>query len=129
KPTVEAVMNTITKMTGMIQQRGSDIDVLEARMRKLRIPMGAPNGSREASPFAASTSLVPTDQADSLSKNMSGLRLSVSASRNGTPKKQASDFTPDEVSRYRTKMQQRKTMNTVIKEALKSHAPVVRPLD
>lgn len=36
-PTVEAVENTIKKMTGMVQQRRDDIDVLEMQMRKLGI--------------------------------------------------------------------------------------------
>ncbi|WPG97971.1 Hypothetical protein R9X50_00075400 [Acrodontium crateriforme] len=37
-PTVEAVMNTIQKMTAMIEQKSGDIDVLEAQIRRL------PNG-------------------------------------------------------------------------------------
>ncbi|KAL8691299.1 MAG: hypothetical protein Q9218_003443 [Villophora microphyllina] len=129
KPTVEAVLNTITKMTSMAQQRSSDVDVLEAQMRKLRIPTATANGSRESSPFAASISVIPSDKADGLSKSMGGLRLSVSSSRNGTPRKQVIDITPKGASRYRSKVQQRKAMNATIKQALKSQEPVVRPLD
>ncbi|KAL8701462.1 MAG: hypothetical protein Q9201_004883 [Fulgogasparrea decipioides] len=129
KPTVEAVVNTITKMTSMIQQRSSDVDVLEAQMRRLRISIATLNGGREDSPFATSTSLVPSDQADALSKSMGSLRLSVSASRNGTPKRQASDITSVEVKRYRTKAQQRKAMNGAIKQALRSQQAVIRPLN
>ncbi|KAL8666883.1 MAG: hypothetical protein Q9202_001123 [Teloschistes flavicans] len=129
QPTVEAVLSTIAKMTAMAQQRSSDVDVLEAQMRKLQVPMATANGSREGSPFAISTSIARSDEADGLSKSMGGLRLSVSNSRSGTPRKQASDITPNEASRYRTKMQQRKAMNAAIKQALKSQNPVVRPLD
>ncbi|KAI7679678.1 hypothetical protein KC353_g22213, partial [Hortaea werneckii] len=34
-PTVEAVMNTILKMTAMIEQKSGDIDVLEAQIKRL----------------------------------------------------------------------------------------------
>jgi nucleoporin NUP159 len=37
-PTVEAVINTILKMTAMVEQRSGDIDVLEAQIR--RLPQG-----------------------------------------------------------------------------------------
>lgn len=36
-PTVEAVTNTILKMTSMIEKKSGDIDVLETQMRKLRM--------------------------------------------------------------------------------------------
>jgi len=36
-PTVEAVANTILKMTSMIEKKSGDIDVLETQMRKLRM--------------------------------------------------------------------------------------------
>lgn len=35
-PTVEAVINTITKMTRMIEQKSGDIDLLEAQMKRLK---------------------------------------------------------------------------------------------
>ncbi|EON67004.1 hypothetical protein W97_06120 [Coniosporium apollinis CBS 100218] len=41
-PTVEAVTNTIAKMTDMIQRKSADLDVLEIQMRKLGL---APSGS------------------------------------------------------------------------------------
>jgi nucleoporin NUP159 len=37
-PTVEAVINTILKMTAMVEQRSGDVDVLEAQIR--RLPQG-----------------------------------------------------------------------------------------
>ncbi|KAF2758164.1 hypothetical protein EJ05DRAFT_500682 [Pseudovirgaria hyperparasitica] len=36
-PTVEAVTNTIAKMTAMIEKKSGDVDVLETQMRKLRM--------------------------------------------------------------------------------------------
>ncbi|EEH11478.1 conserved hypothetical protein [Histoplasma capsulatum G186AR] len=62
RPTVEAVTSTIATMTNMAEKKRSDIDVLEAQLRKLGIDVsgasGGPAGtgsarsrSREASPF------------------------------------------------------------------------------
>ncbi|KAL8655217.1 MAG: hypothetical protein Q9226_003132 [Calogaya cf. arnoldii] len=127
KPTVENVMNTIMKMTNMVEQKSGDIDVLEAKMRKLRIPIAITNGSREGSPFAASLSRSSPDQTDALNKSMGGLRLSIS--RNGTPKKGSSAVSTAEIERYRNKVQQRKAMNALVKQVFKGEKPVVRGLD
>ena len=35
KPTVEAVMNAVTRMTGMAEKKSFDVDVLESQMRKM----------------------------------------------------------------------------------------------
>ncbi|KAK4950582.1 hypothetical protein LTR66_013919, partial [Elasticomyces elasticus] len=37
KPTVEAVMNTVAKMTAMAEKKSADVDVLEAQLKKLGI--------------------------------------------------------------------------------------------
>ena len=54
-PTVEAIVGTIAKMTGMIEQKRGDIDLLEAQMKKLKFkPLarnaraGTPTGLDEA---------------------------------------------------------------------------------
>ncbi|KAL9007897.1 MAG: hypothetical protein Q9173_006921 [Seirophora scorigena] len=131
KPTVEAVMNTIYKMTSMIQQRSGDIDVLEARMRKLRIPMvmSTGRGGRESSPYASLAP--PSEQAAdaSLSKSMGGLKLSSVNGSHGTPQKQVTAATPEQASRYRAKVQRRKEMNALVKQVWRERGPVVRPLD
>lgn len=136
KPTVEAVVNTIQKMTSMVQQRSADIDVLESQMRKLRIPAaaGVNGGSRENSPFAASSTLLPSDAADSLSRSLSGMKLSVHGngigSVNGTPQKQRlRGVTPEQVSRYQAKIKRRKEINALVKQVWRSEKPVVRALD
>ncbi|EKV16210.1 Nuclear pore complex subunit Nup159, putative [Penicillium digitatum PHI26] len=53
RPTVEAVTKTIATMMSMAEGKSTDIDVLEAQMRKLGVDI-APTGppSREASPFS-----------------------------------------------------------------------------
>jgi nucleoporin NUP159 len=49
KPTVEAVTNTIAKMTLMAEKKSADIDVLEAQLRRMGLSSGSVNGSRHAS--------------------------------------------------------------------------------
>lgn len=49
KPTVEAVANTIAKMTAMAEKKSADIDVLEAQLRKMGLGGGSVNGSRQTS--------------------------------------------------------------------------------
>ncbi|KAF2768580.1 hypothetical protein EJ03DRAFT_375261 [Teratosphaeria nubilosa] len=66
-PTVEAVTNTILKMTGMIERRSGDIDVLESQIK--RLPKGL-----------ASLNL-NDDYEDQLAASLAGSRLLT----NGTP--------------------------------------------
>lgn len=51
KPTVEAVTSTITAMMNMAESKSSDIDVLEAQMKKLGIELRA-STSREGTPIS-----------------------------------------------------------------------------
>ncbi|KAJ5595041.1 uncharacterized protein N7459_001249 [Penicillium hispanicum] len=52
RPTVEAVASTIATMMSMAESKSSDIDVLEAQMRKLGVDVSATvPASREGSPF------------------------------------------------------------------------------
>lgn len=52
RPTVEAVTSTISTMMNMAESKRSDIDVLEAQLKKLGIDTATTPGSREGSPFA-----------------------------------------------------------------------------
>lgn len=49
KPTIEAVTNTVMKMTKMAEQKSADVDVLEAQMRKLNVARSM-HGSRQVTP-------------------------------------------------------------------------------
>ncbi|KAJ5387853.1 hypothetical protein N7509_010394 [Penicillium cosmopolitanum] len=51
RPTVEAVASTIATMMSMAEGKSSDIDVLEAQMRKLGVDVSTVSSSREGSPF------------------------------------------------------------------------------
>ena len=48
-PTVEAVENTIRKMTAMAERKSGDIDVLETQMRRLGLGGGRPSSAGSAS--------------------------------------------------------------------------------
>ncbi|KAL8805429.1 MAG: hypothetical protein Q9182_001995 [Xanthomendoza sp. 2 TL-2023] len=128
KPTVENVMSTIMKMTQMVEKRSGDIDVLEAKMRKLRIPIATSNGSREDSPFKGSLSRTSPDHADALSKSMGGMRLSVDGTATPTTTKGGNDVTSKEAERYWSKVRQRRAMNAVVRQVFKGDKPVVRGL-
>ncbi|RAK73035.1 FG-nucleoporin NUP159 [Aspergillus fijiensis CBS 313.89] len=63
RPTVEAVTTTIQKMMEMAETKRTDIDVLEAQLKRLGIDTTAPAASQEGSPFATprkSTGRFPT---------------------------------------------------------------------
>ena len=65
-PTMEAVSNTVRKMTSKIEEKSGDIDVLEARMQKLGIDASTPSASRNVSRHG---SPLPTTPPSSSSRN------------------------------------------------------------
>ncbi|KAI9701953.1 MAG: hypothetical protein M1836_001297 [Candelina mexicana] len=124
-PTVEAVMNTIVKMTDMVEKRSGDIDVLENQMRKIRlssVTSTSGGDSREASPFAtppSSRSLMATPR--NLTASM--------GSSSGTPRKKMSEVTDEDVRRLLAKRQRRKDVGRLVREALTKAGPRVRAMD
>lgn len=143
KPTVEAVTNTIKKMTNMIEKKSGDIDVLETQMRHLRFSSAAlSQSSREGSPFTPlpSTSpkrkLFPRSGGSSttlLQNGQSHTHTPSRPSRNGpgTPRRAATiqDVTPEEMQRFREKAQRRQEVNLIMREAFSKEAPRIRGLD
>jgi len=55
KPTVEAVSNTITKMTAMAEKKSADVDILEAQLRKLDATLGQSVNGRHSLTESPST--------------------------------------------------------------------------
>ncbi|KAF2399916.1 hypothetical protein EJ06DRAFT_530697 [Trichodelitschia bisporula] len=55
-PTVEAVENTIKKLTGMVEKKSGDVDVLETQMRKLGLMLSGetPTKLRDSARFRSS---------------------------------------------------------------------------
>ena len=134
KPTVEAVTNTIRKMTSMVEKKSGDIDFLEAQMRKLRFS-SINQDSREGSPLAAASPGMKSPLAKTLSGPApSGAESPSNAMRrstgeSGTPRKRMSGVTPDELARYRTKMERRKEVNRIMHEAFAKAGPRTQSLD
>ena len=141
KPTVEAVTNTIQKMTAIVEKKSGDIDLLEAQMRNLRFSSTAARSqqsSREASPFTPLPStlskrkLFPRSGGSVLLPPNGQVQYTPSRSVNGhggTPRKSVQEITPEEVQRYREKMQRRQEVNTIIREAFSKTGPRIRSLD
>ena len=139
KPTVEAVTKTILKMTGMIEKKSGDIDVLEAQLRNLRLPSieAGQNNSREGSPFAASRMKKGNEvkgspvwkplQNGSASFNSSPLRRSLNG--DGSPKKGPNGIVTEEVQHYRLKAQRRKEVNALVRQAFEKSGPRIRTLE
>ena len=125
-PTVEAVTNTIQKMTAMIEKRSSEIDFLEAQIRGLGGPhalhqsdtaekglLGSSlRSSRHGSPALALSSRA----------SMQRSRLSVSAwssSRAGTaasPRKSLLDVSAEEVEAWRAKKEARRRVGDALRQ-------------
>ena len=136
KPTVEAVTKTILKMTSMIEKKSGDIDVLEAQMRKLRFSSVNQGSSREASPVANASS--PGAKSPAANLPDSSLPSVVESPNNvsrllagdgSSPRRRMSGITPEEVSKYRAKMQRRKEVNKIMHEAFAKTGPRIRPLE
>ena len=144
-PTVEAVERTILKMTGMVEKKSGDIDLLETQMRKLNV-LGSTTHSREESPFvtpptsAKKGQAVPRTPASSSSANggakfytprsgRSGFNssiISTNGSINERPRKKMTQITTEEVSRYSAKALRRKEVNSLLREALIKRGPRVK---
>lgn len=81
-PTVDAVIRTITKMTGMVEKRSGDIDVLETQLRGLRLGSGSREASPMLTPQGRRTSVFSPDRTPA-----STMRQSLSSSVFGSPGK------------------------------------------
>lgn len=137
-PTVEAVTNTIMKMTSMVEKKSGDIDVLENQMRKLRFSSvndSGANSSREASPFVtpakssrqsqrgtpgSASTYAPFYTPES---TRSQLRSSMGSSSNGRRRGKIGGVTPEDVERYKARVQRRKEVKEKLEEVLAKAAP------
>lgn len=146
-PTVEAVERTILKMTGMVEKKSGDIDLLETQMRRLNVLGTTPGSSRENSPFVTPPTSTrkggrgggtPRTPGSSVNGNgngfytpRSGFASSVAskASQWGRASRKAGGgLDRDDVARYAAKVARRKEINLLVKEALVGAEPKVRAL-
>lgn len=82
-PTVEAVMNTIMKMTSMAEKRSGDVDVLENQLRKLNIDSDVSVIS--SSSFSSPPAPPPASKTPRTSTSTYGLFYTPDSSRRSTP--------------------------------------------
>ncbi|KAJ5093841.1 hypothetical protein N7456_009702 [Penicillium angulare] len=149
RPTVEAVTKTIATMMGMAENKSSDIDVLEAQMRKLGVDISntVPN-SREGSPFTTprkNTGRFPTTPGSRGSVDNSAYHTPESASRgvnfrlsiNGSAKHSrlrsvesiAPAIAQEENTRWKMKAQRRQHLVGNLKKAIEKKEVKVRGVD
>ena len=147
-PTVEAVTNTILKMTNMAEKKSGDIDMLETQMRRLKglsLDGDSRASSREASPFVTpptssrSSRILARTSASIGSINgtafytpRSGHSLfgeSVGLSGTPTRRKKMDQARPEDIRRCGIKAKRRKEVNGLLKEAFAKRGVQVRGLD
>ena len=145
-PTVEAVERTILKMTGMIEKKSGDIDVLELQMRKLNVTAKAI--SREGSPFMTppTSARKSTLQRTPASKSSLNGRAEFftprssngtfrdstnfsTSSINGKSRKSTDQVTDEDVKRYASTAKRRKDVHNSLKDALNKRGIRVRGMD
>ncbi|KAI0139867.1 hypothetical protein GGR57DRAFT_440115 [Xylariaceae sp. FL1272] len=142
-PTVEAIVRTITKMTSMVEKRSGDIDVLENKMRKLRLGSTDPTASRDGSPFATpkriqGTSILSPDRSvrestplrsSNIHHSLSGsISLGDSAFRT-PPRKKLSGFGDAERKAVKDKRARRSVLLGTLRDSIQKKGPVVWAID
>ncbi|KAJ5196044.1 hypothetical protein N7449_006523 [Penicillium cf. viridicatum] len=151
RPTVEAVTKTIATMMSMAEGKSTDIDVLEAQMRKLGVDI-APTGppSREASPFSTPrknvAGRIPMTPGSRGSVDGSAYHTPESASRglnfrasiNGSVRQSRlrsvegageTALPQEDVVQYKAKKSRRQHLNANLKKAFEDKQAKVRGVD
>ncbi|KAI9781175.1 MAG: hypothetical protein M1839_006283 [Geoglossum umbratile] len=147
-PTVEAVMNTILKMTTMVEKRSGDVDLLENQMRKLGLNPMNRNGVDSGTGGISSTTPPPStpDRPGSgtyglfytpgsaygtpkdLRSSLGGLAVG-SPDGKGTPRKKLNAITPEEVEITKEKMARKRLVTKRLRDALVATSPKVRVVE
>ena len=131
QPTVEAVTNTIAKMTSIVEKKSLDIDVLENQMRHLRFSSVASQSSREGSPFPPMSSRKKANSKLGASVLQNGRSYSPELSRSvrASPAKSVTEVPQEDVQLYRERAQRRREVNEIMKEAFSKSGPRITTLD
>lgn len=149
RPTVEAVTSTIATMMSMAERKSSDIDVLEAQMRKLGVDTTSPApASREGSPFATPRKNVArfpttpgsrgsfdgsayhTPESTSHVLNFRGsINGSAKASRLRSVEGASPIIAPEETAQWKVKTQRRRRLVENLKDAIEKKDVKVRSAD
>jgi len=148
-PTVEAVERTIRKMTGMVEKKSGDIDLLETQMRRLNVlgiggggGRDADGSSREGSPFVTPPTSVRkgkghsarVDRGAGAFQTPQGSRAGFGASVMGhtgvgSARRKMSEITSEEVEAYGERVRRRRGVNALLKGALLTGGVRVRGVD
>ena len=131
QPTVEAVTNTIMKMTSIVEKKSLDIDVLESQMRHLRFSSAASQSSREGSPFTPMSSRKKANSKLGATVLQNGRSHSPELSRSvrASPAKSVTEVPPEEIQLYRERARRRREVNKIMREAFSKTGPRISPLD
>ncbi|PWY70968.1 hypothetical protein BO70DRAFT_432056 [Aspergillus heteromorphus CBS 117.55] len=119
RPTVEAVTSTIATMMNMAESKRSDIDVLEAQIKKLGIDTSAPAASREGSPAYHTP--------DSAARG--NFRSSITGSRLRSVEGASELVSKEESAQWKTKLQRRQHIVGSLKRAIGEKKTKVRGVD
>ena len=143
-PTVEAVENTIRKMTSMIEKKSAEVDILSSQLSGLSFSSPSANGSVEDGREKANgvrDSPNFTSQKYKRSRLRNGQRLALpltpqreSPLRNvlnddGTPRKGALGLNQNEIESYKAKMRTKREVNEMVRTVFGNGRERVRPLD
>lgn len=132
KPTVEAVTNTIKKMTSMIEKKNLDIDILEVQMRRLRFsPALAEKTNGETTPLRLSPSRRNARNSPRAftPDRSNGGSTTPRTGKSSSLRKSINEVTNEEVEKYRAKVKHRMEVNAIVKRAFLDTAPRIRGLD
>ena len=131
QPTVEAVTNTIMKMTSIVEKKSLDIDVLETQMRHLRFSSAASQSSREGSPFTPMSSRKKANSKLGASVLQNGRSHSPEFSRSvrASPAKSVTEVPADEIQMYRERARRRREVNEIMRQAFSKTGPRISLLD
>lgn len=136
-PTVEAVTNTILKMTAMVEQKSGDIDFLESQIRRLPNGIASLNLSADYEDQLVSSltgsklltsgpSYTPSASRTRMLANgdkpgMSGmLGMSTGSAVRGSARKKMTDVTDEDVDAYLAKKSRRKKVLDALRERVES---------
>ena len=137
-PTVEAIQNTIAKMTGMVEKKSGDIDVLEVQMRRLReLELGDNRSSRQGTPVRTPSrkSFYGTPGSHNgffTPRSSSRLGASVGSlvvGMHGEGQGSTEVVLEETARRYEEKVRDRREINRLVKEALIKGGMRVRAFD
>ncbi|KAL9131657.1 MAG: hypothetical protein Q9217_000468 [Psora testacea] len=129
KPTVEAVQNTIRKMTAMVKKKRDDIDVLEMQMKHLRFSTPPTNGSTEEGNTTVNGPLHDGSEPSSAVTTNQEPPLRMDLNRDGTPHKLPYELSEEEVEQYRAKIRRRMEVNQAVRDVVGKRKVRIRPLE